>query len=174
MIVNVLEAIKKRRSVRHFLKEDVSDETMMELLDAMRWAPSAGNLQPWEFVVVRDAEVKRKVSEAARQAWIMEAPVVVVVCAVPERSAPRYGDRGINLYCLQDTAAAVQNLHLAAVEKGLGTCWVGAFNESLVAQAVNVPQGVRPVAVVPVGRPAETPAPRPRRSLEEIVHRDRF
>lgn len=172
--MNVLEAIKKRRSIRRFLKEDIPEETVIELIEAMRWAPSAGNLQPWEFVVVRDTEVKRKVSEAARQPWIAEAPVAIVVCAAPERSAPRYGDRGINLYCLQDTAAAVQNLHLAAVEKGLGTCWVGAFSESGVAEAVGAPRNVRPVAVVPVGRPAETPAPRPRRSLEEIVHRDRF
>jgi nitroreductase len=172
--VNVLEAIKKRRSVRRFLKEDIPEDTMMELLEAMRWAPSAGNLQPWEFVVVRDAGVKGRVAEAARQDWIAEAPVVVVVCASPDRSSPRYGDRGISLYCLQDTAAAVQNLHLAAVEKGLGTCWVGAFDESGVAQAVGAPRGIRPVAVVPVGRPAEMPVPRPRRSLEEVVHRDRF
>ena len=172
--MNVLEAIKKRRSVRRFLKEDVSDEALTELLDAMRWAPSAGNLQPWEFVVVRDAEVKKSVADASRQDWIAEAPVVVVVCASPDRSSPRYGDRGISLYCLQDTAAATQNLHLAAVEKGLGSCWVGAFDEGGVAQAIGAPRGVRPVAVVPVGRPAETPVPRPRRSLEEIVHRDRF
>jgi nitroreductase len=172
--VNVLEAIKKRRSIRRFLKDDVPEDTLMELLDAMRWAPSAGNLQPWEFVVVRDAGVKGRVAEAAHQAWIAEVPVVVVVCASPDRSSPRYGDRGINLYCLQDTAAAVQNLHLAAVEKGLGSCWVGAFDEDGVAQAVGVPKNIRPVAVIPVGRPAETPAPRPRRSLEEIVHRDRF
>ena len=172
--MNVLEAIKKRRSVRRFLKEDIPEGTMMELLEAMRWAPSAGNLQPWEFVVVRDAGVKGRVAEAAQQDWIAEAPVVVVVCANPDRSVGRYGDRGVNLYCLQDTAAAVQNLHLAAVEKGLGTCWVGAFSEAGVAQAIGAPKNIRPVAVVPVGRPAETPAPRPRRSLEEVVHRDRF
>lgn len=173
--MNVLEAIKRRRSIRRFLREDIPDEVVMVLMDAMRWAPSAGNLQPWEFIVVRDEGIKRRVAEAAyEQMFIAEAPVVIVVCANPGRSAWRYGDRGINLYCLQDTAAATQNLHLAAVEMNLGTCWVGAFNEDRVAQAIGAPRGIRPVAIVPVGRPAEKPAPRPRRGLREIVHRDRF
>lgn len=173
--MNMLKAIKKRRSIRRFLREDIPEEVVMELLDAMRWAPSAGNLQPWEFVVVRDKRIKRRVAEAAyKQMFIAEAPVVIVVCANPSRSATRYGDRGINLYCLQDTAAATQNLHLAAVEMNLGTCWVGAFDEDHVARAIGAPRGIRPVAIVPVGRPAERPPPRPRRSLEEIVHRDRF
>lgn len=173
--MNVLEAIKRRRSVRRFLREDIPDEVVTALMDVMRWAPSAGNRQPWEFVVVRDEGIKKRVAEAAYgQMFIAEAPVVIVVCADPRRSAARYGDRGINLYCIQDTAAATQNLHLAAVEMNLGTCWVGAFDEDLVAQTIGAPRGIRPVAIVPVGRPAETPAPRPRRSLEEIVHRDRF
>ena len=173
--MNVLEAIKKRRSVRSFSREEVSESSLGELLEAMRCAPSAGNLQPWEFVVVRDREAKERLAEAAGgQTFLAEAPVVIVVCAVPRRSAVRYEERGVSLYCLQDTAAAIQNLHLAAVEMNLGTCWIGAFDEQAVADIVNAPKGVRPVAIVPVGHPGETPVPRPRRSLSEIVHRDRF
>ncbi len=173
--MNVLEAIKGRRSIRRFLGEEIPRETVMQLLDAMRWAPSAGNRQPWEFVVISDEATKRRVAEAAYgQMFIAEAPIVIVVCADPGRSAARYGERGANLYCLQDTAAAVENLHLAAVEMGLGTCWVGAFDEGRVAEVIGAPKGIRPVAIVPVGRPAESPPPRPRRSLEEVVHWERF
>ncbi len=109
--MDLFEAIKSRRSVRSFTREDVSEETVEKLIDAARWAPSAGNLQPWEFIVVRKPEIKRKLSIAALdQTFIEEAPVVIVVCANQLRSGRGYGARGVNLYCLQDTAAATQNM----------------------------------------------------------------
>ena len=107
--MDVFEAIKGRRSVRAFTNKPVSDEEVMKLIDAARWAPSAGNIQPWEFVIVRDPEIKRGLSAAALdQTFIEEAPVVIVVCANQLRSGSGYGSRGVNLYCLQDTAAAIQ------------------------------------------------------------------
>lgn len=164
-----------RRSIRAFLDRDISEEDVEILVEAACWAPSAGNRQPWEFVVVRDEANKRSLAEAAYgQSFIAEAPVVFVVCADPGRSASRYGRRGTELYCIQDTAAAVQNLLLTAKANGLGSCWVGAFDESRAAEAVGAPRGVRPVAIVPVGHPAERPPPRPRRRLSEVIHRERF
>ena len=173
--MDILEIIKKRRSIRAFKNMDIPEEIVEKLIEAARWAPSAGNIQPWEFIIVRKPETKRKIAEAAlNQTFIEEAPVIIVVCADYERSAMGYGSRGANLYCIQDTAAAIQNIHLTAVSLGLGTCWVGAFREEPVKKLLKIPNGVRPIAIIPVGYPAEQPKPRPRRPLNEIVHYETF
>ncbi len=173
--MDVFEAIKKRRSVRAYTSEEVSEEDVEKLLEAARWAPSAGNIQPWEFVIVTHAETKRRLSDAAlHQTFIEEAPVVIIVCADVARSSWGYGSRGTDLYCLQDTAAATENILLAAQALGLATCWVGAFHEDEVAKAINTPTNMRPLAIVPVGHPAEKPRVPPRRSMGEIVHYERF
>lgn len=173
--MDVLRAIKTRRSVRAFTAQQVTDEQVEKLIDAARWAPSAGNIQPWDFIIVRDSATKQGLSKAAlTQKAIEEAPVVIVVCADPMQSASRYGSRGINLYCLQDTAAATQNILLAAHAMGLSTCWIGAFKEEEAKSVVGVPNGVRPIAIVPVGHAAEKPRERPRKQLTEIMHHETF
>jgi len=173
--MNVLEAIKGRRSIRAFKSQDVSEEIVEKLVDAARWAPSAGNIQPWEFIIVRKLEIKRRLAEAALGAtFIEEAPVVIVVCANENRSFEGYGMRGKNLYCLQDTAAAIQNLHLVAYSLGFGTCWVGAFREEKAREILKVPQGIRPIAIIPIGYPAEAPSSRSRRPVSQIVHHETF
>jgi nitroreductase len=173
--LGVIEAIKERRSVRAYTSEDVSDEDVERLIDAARWAPSAGNGQPWAFVVIKDLEMKRKLSHAAQnQSWLQTAPVVIVVCADLKQANSVYGDRGKNLYSMQDTAAATENILLAAQELGLATCWVGAFQENDVAKIVKAPSNIRPVAMVAVGHPAERPVARQRRSVNEIIHYGTF
>lgn len=173
--MDVLEVIKKRRSIRAYTDEKVSEENVERLIEAARWAPSAGNTQPLELAVVTDNEIKRKLSEAAlNQIFIQSAPVVFVVCGNKSRSSRSYGNRGINLYSIQDTAAATQNILLTAQELGLVTCWVGAFNEQDVAKAVNAPKNIRPVAIIPVGHPAEKRVAPQRRPFNEIVHYDTF
>ena len=173
--MQIPEMIRERRSIRAFSDREVPEKEAELLVEAACLAPSAGNRQPWEFVIVRDDENKRRLAEAAYgQHFIAEAPVVFVVCADPSRSASRYGRRGIELYCLQDTAAAVQNLLLTAKANGLGSCWIGAFDEARAAEVVGAPRGVRPVAIVPVGYPAEGPLPRPRRRLSEVIHKEKF
>jgi nitroreductase len=173
-IMDVFEAMKGRRSIRVFKRRDVSDEDVAKLIDAAIWAPSAGNIQPWEFVIVRKPDVKRRLVEAAWDQSFIEAAVVIVVCANENRSSQRYGERGKSLYCIQDTAAAIQNIHLAAYSLGLGTCWIGAFKEQEVKQILNVPQGIRPVAIVPVGYAAESSSPRSKRPMDQIVHHETF
>jgi len=173
--LDLFEAIKQRRSIRAYTREDVSEEEIKKLIDAARWAPSAGNIQPWEFVIVRDAKIKQKLAWAALdQTFIEEAPVVIVVCADELKSSQGYGNRGVTLYCLQDTAAAVQNILLAAYALGLATCWVGAFREELVKRALNAPLNIRPVARIPVGHAAEKPTAPQRRALKETVHYETF
>jgi nitroreductase len=173
--LDVFEAIKNRRSVRAYTNKEVSEEDIGRLIEAAMVAPSAGNIQPWEFVIVKNAETKRRLSDAAlRQTFIEEAPVVIVVCGDVARSSWGYGSRGMSLYCLQDTAAATENMLLAAQALGLATCWVGAFYEDEVAKIINAPRNMRPVAIVPVGHPAEKPSARRKRPITEIVHYEKF
>jgi nitroreductase len=168
------EAIKKRRSIRAYKKQDVSEETVEKLIDAASLAPSAGNIQPWKFVIARNPDTKKKLAQAANQAFIEEAPVVIVVCANEKRSSMGYGFRGKTLYCIQDTAAATQNILLTAYSLGLGTCWVGAFNEDQAKKAINAPEEMRPVAIIPVGYPNEAPTQRNRRPINQIIHHESF
>ncbi|MFQ6051035.1 MAG: nitroreductase family protein [Candidatus Hydrothermarchaeota archaeon] len=173
--MELYEAINKRRSVRDFLDKDVEDEKIFRILEAAIKAPSAGNLQPWEFVLVRDEKNKRELAKAAlNQNFIYEAPVVIVVCADKERSGSRYGSRGRELYCIQDTAAATMTLMLAAVAEGLGTCWVGAFHEEEVRKVINAPKNVRPLAIVPVGYPSRDGYRTGRYDLESVLHKESF
>ncbi len=168
--MEVFEAIRTRRSVRRYQRESISEEVLTELLSAAILAPSAGNAQPWRFLVVRDQKLKEGLVSAAHgQTFLAEAPVVIVVCADLERARRAYRERGETLYCLQDTAAAIQNLLLAATAKGLGTCWVGAFDEGKAADVLGLSRGLRPVALIPVGKPGEAPPARPRRALSEVV-----
>jgi nitroreductase len=168
------EAIKGRRSIRAFKQQDVPEETVEKLIDAARHAPSAGNIQPWEFVIARKQDTKKKLAQAAYQAFVEEAPLVIVVCANENSSSSGYGKRGKTLYCIQDTAAATQNILLTAYSLGLGTCWVGAFNEDEAKKALQAPDGIRPVAIIPVGYPNRTPSQRGRRPLNQIVHHEGF
>ncbi len=173
--MDVLEAIKGRRSIRAFQNRDIPPEIVEKLIEAACWAPSAGNIQPWDFIIVKKSETKRKLAKAALdQTFIEEALVVIVVCANENRSAQGYGIRGKTLYCLQDTAAAIQNIHLTAYFFGLGTCWIGAFNEDEAREILKIPNGIRPVAIIPVGYPAETPKPRNRRPLTHVIHNETF
>jgi nitroreductase len=121
-------------------------------MECLRWSPSAGNVQPWFFYIVESQAVRKDLARAAfGQNFVAEAAVVFVVCAEPEASEAVYGKRGKELYCLQDTAVAAENLLLAATALGYGSCWVGAFDERAARQALKIPEHLRPVAIIPVG-----------------------
>jgi len=172
--MELLEAIKARHSVRSFTDEEVPDEVVMEALRMANLAPSAGNLQARDFVVVRDESTRRRLAEAALgQRPVAEAPVTVACCANLERIA-HYGQRGRELYCVQDVAAAVVNMMLYLADQGYGTVWVGAFDEDRVAQALSLPAHVRPAALVPIGRPKGEAKASSRFKIEELVHRERW
>lgn len=169
------EAIKNRRSIRTYKKQGLPEGTVEKLLDAARLAPSAGNVQPWEFVVVNSQKIKQDLCKAAfNQKDLEEASIVIVVCADEKRAEQTYGSRGKNLYCIQDTAAAIQNILLTACSLGLGSCWIGAFKEEAIRRVVKAPKDVRPVALIPLGIPNEVPAARERRNISEIIHKETF
>ncbi len=164
--------VNTRYSVRGFDPDvDVPPDQVERLLDAALQAPSAGNRQPWHFYVVRNLALRRGLASAAfGQTFVAQAPVVIVVCANAPQSAARYGTRGYELYCLQDTAAAAEHILLGAVAMGLGSCWVGAFDEGQAARLLRIPAHLRPVAILPLGKPASDEAGRsPRRPQSEVV-----
>ncbi len=168
------EAILGRRSIRRFGDIDVSEEVVTELIELGNAAPSAGNLQARDFVVVRDQKTKDDIALAAHdQDFIAKAPVVIVVCANMDRIM-HYGKRGITLYCLQDCAAAVQNMLLTIHDMGLGCVWVGAFDESKASNILELPGHIRPVAILPLGVPASHPAARKRIPVEDLIHYEKW
>jgi nitroreductase len=167
--MDVSAAVKGRRSVRKFLEKDIPEEILQRLIDALIWAPSAGNLQSRKFIFVRDPKLKERIAVAAlNQEFIRSAPLVVV-CCTDSAIAGRYGQRGKELYTIQDVSASIMCMMLVAYENQLGTCWVGAFREEEVSVILGLPGGLRPVSLVPVGYPEKVPGPTPRVSAREAV-----
>lgn len=158
MTKDIFDCIRQSHSIRNFKSEQIPDATLTRILEAGNMAPSAGNLQPWYFYVVQDVSVKEKIAAAAfDQEQINEAPTVIVIAADPARSNELYGERGAQLYCIQDTAAAAQNILLAAEGLGIAACWVGAFNETKVEETIEAPPRLRAVAIICLGYSNEQP-----------------
>ncbi|MFP4232757.1 MAG: nitroreductase family protein [Candidatus Aenigmatarchaeota archaeon] len=174
--MNVLEALLRRRSVRKFKDEKLTKEEVGELLRAAKWAPSAGNRQPWEIVVVRDQEIKDELAEIAlEQDWMKKAGAIFVILLNEDRAESKYGERGVKLYGIQATGALIQNMLLRATEMELGACWVGSFDEDRVEDVMKTHnKDVRPVAMVAVGHPKEIPGPPPRNDINVFSHVDRY
>jgi len=166
---SVLEIIKKRRSIREFQKKEIPEEVIDKLIEALIWAPSAGNLQSRKFYFIFNQKIKeRLVEEAFVQSFIIEAPLVVIGCQ-DEEIAKRYGERGKNLYSICDVAVSIQNLMLLVYEQGLGSVWIGRFDEKIVLRILNLPKNLRPIVILPVGYPAEKPEAPPRVPKEKAI-----
>lgn len=153
-----------------FKPDPVDDKVVAEALRLANLAPSAGNLQARDFFVVKNQHTKKVLKEAALgQDFVRTAPVVIVCCANLER-IKHYGERGRMLYSLQDVAASIQNMMLYLHSVGLGSVWVGAFDEARASAALDLPPHLRPVAIVPIGYPADQGVRRRRLIPEDFVH----
>lgn len=173
--MNTIDAINSRRSIRRYMDKPVEFEKLTTILDAAGKAPSAGNLQDWRFILVTDRTlIKQVAGYSIEQYWIQTAPVLVIVCAVPEKHEMYYGLRGKRLYNIQDCAAAIENLLLAATDADLGTCWIGAFEEEKIRALFNIPADVRPQAIISMGYSDETPKDRQLLPIEQIVYFNRY
>jgi len=159
----LLKVIYRRRSIRKYRREPVPENVLNAVLEAGRLAPSARNMQPWHFIVVRDREKKRKLIFSSWNNFIDEAPVLIVGC----------GDPG-SKWAVVDVAIALENMVIAAEALGLGTCWIGLFEEAEVKRVLGIPENLQVVAMVTLGYPAERPGMPDKKSLDEIVHYDRF
>jgi nitroreductase len=186
-IDTIMHNIFTRRCVRHYLSKDVHDSTIIRILDAGRQAPSAGNYQPWEYVIIRDPKSREHIVEACftnnrkdfptddhSEDWMLEAPVLVVVTINQRLARGVFGERGEKLYGIQSVAASIENILLAANAYGLGTCWVGAFSEERIAALIGCPRYMRPCAVLTIGWPADNSKKPKRHPLGEFVHIEKF
>ncbi len=164
--MDLFETIRNRRSIRKYHDQSLDPEDLNKVLEAGRLAPSANNRQEWRFVVVQDADMRQKLSVAAcGQKFVAEASAVIACCTVESEKIMTCGHP---TYAI-DLAIVIDHMTLAAAALGLGTCWIGAFYEDQVRELLNIPESVRVVELMTLGHPAESPGPRPRKSISEIV-----
>jgi len=167
------EAVRKRLSVRSYKPDPIPEGVLGRILEAGRLAPSAKNIQPWKFIIIRDSEVKKALVPACRgQAFIAEAPIVICACALTEQAWKGMG--GYWTAEAVDVAIAIEHMMLAAAAEGLGTCWIGAYTEAEVKKVLAIPDNVKPIALTPLGFPTKEAKPRPRKPLSEIVCHDKY
>ena len=166
------QVIRSRRSIRAYKPDPVESDKLDRILEAGRLAPSACNLQPWAFVLISDPAIRKDFKKVYKQTWLCQAPVILVICADTKKAWKRWDGQE---YWQVDCAIAMQNMISAAAAEGLGACWIAAFDESACVKLLNLPPGIRPVAITPIGYPAETKAPvADRLPLEDILHRERW
>jgi len=169
-----LEVLKKRRSTRKFLDKDVSDSDIKSIIELANSSPSAGNVQARSVVVIKDQITIEKIRTVAKGLSRFEGkiPVILVILAMVEESAQRYEDRGRNLYGIQDATIFAAYLQLVATEKGLSTGWVGNIDEVKVKEILELPESVKPIAMIPLGYAEEVQLPRERKTLSEIIFKE--
>jgi nitroreductase len=170
--MDVYTAISTRKSVRAYEDRNVPDEVLTHILEATRLAPSASNRQEWRFVVVRDPDTRQQLMRAARgQRFVGQAPVVLACCAETDEHLMPCGQLSYPI----DVAIAVDHLTLCAAAEGLGTCWIGAFDEAQVKDILAIPPAVRVVALLPLGYPQDpAPVAKSRFPLRELVRYERW
>jgi len=173
--MDVYECIKTRRTVRKFKDIDVPWDDVSKLLEAGKSAPSSGNIQNWKFVVVKDKAARIEIAEyCGNQLWIAKAPVLIVIVADVDKARRFYGVRGERLYSAQNCAAAAENMLLMAHALGLGGAWIGYMEEDKVAQAITLPDSIRPQLILAIGVPAEQPPTPPKYTLENVMYFRQF
>ncbi len=171
--MKVLDVIQKRRSVRKYKKDPIPEKALRRVLEAARLAPSGKNIQPWKFIIVKDKALKEKLAQAsAGQFFMAQAPVIIVGCGFPDNCYAHMG-RYMKSWSV-DVTIALEHLILQAQEEGLGTCWIGSFEEEEVKAILNLPENVKVLALTPLGYPGEIPRFRGRKNLDEIISYERF
>jgi nitroreductase len=173
--MDAIECIMTRRSIRNYLEVPVEWDKIGTILDAGRFAPSSGNIQDFKFVVVKDEGSRKAIADAClRQYWMSKAPVHIVVCSEIKKSTSFYGIRGERLYSIQNCAAAIENMMLAANALGLGTCWVGAFDENVLSRVLGIPDYIRPQAIITIGYYHEAPKTPQRFPLTTVAFLEKY
>jgi len=169
--MDVLSAIQGRRSIRQYSSQPIEDIKLNKVLEAARLSPSANNRQSCKFVIVKDNETRANLAEAAGgQLFVGQAPVILVACGTDPDSIMMCGQHRYTV----DLSIATAYMILEAYEQGLGTCWLGSFDEKRVKEILGIPEGIRVVAMTPLGYPTDSPAERPRKNLDEIVCYERY
>jgi nitroreductase len=167
------QVIKSRKSIRAYKSDPINNDVLDRVLEAGRIAPSAKNIQPWKFIVVKDAKIRQELVSACRnQTFIAQAPVVICAVALEKIAWGNMG--GYWSSYPVDVAIALDHIILAATNEGLATCWIGAYSETEVKRILKIPDEVKVIALTPIGYPAQEPSQRPRKPLSEITSIDSF
>lgn len=165
--MSINDLVKKRYSLRKYKDQVVEKETIKEILEVTRQAPSAVNFQPWHFIVVTDEELKAEIAETYNREWLKKAPVIIVACGDHNESWKREDGKD---HCDIDVAIAVDHLTLAAAELGLGTCWVCNFDVKTCKEVLELPEHIEPMALIPLGYPINSDVrEKKRKPFDEIV-----
>ena len=181
--MNVIEAVRKRKSIRAYKNTPVDDKTLNTVLEAARLAPSWANTQTWRFIVIKDSGIKAKLIETSLRVGnrgfeaLRQAPITIAACAEMNRAGCRDGQPVTDkagYWFMFDVALAMQNLVLVAESLGLGTVYLGGFDAQKAGEILGVPAGYCVVAMTPLGYPDEQPEAKPRKELSEIIFHDRF
>jgi nitroreductase len=173
--MTVFDCILTRRSIRRYSDIPVEWDKVGKICEAGKAAPSSGNIQNWKFVVVTKEETRKKVAQAClEQYWMAQAPVHIIVCGEPKKAQQFYGIRGDRLYTVQNCAAATMNMILMAHSLGLGSCWVGAFDEEMLKRALAMPDRARPQSVITIGYSDEKPPMPQEYNLEDVAYLENF
>lgn len=170
--MSFLELAQKRYSARAYKPDPVPDDVLNQILEAARLAPTAANRQPFRLVVIHTRGREEELRRIYGRDWFVQAPLVVAICGVPDKGWTRSSDG--KSYTDVDAAIAFDHLTLAAADLGLGTCWIGAFRPVEARQVLGLPEGVEPIAFTPLGYPADSPKPKQRKPLEELVCYERW
>jgi nitroreductase len=165
--MDFLELVRQRYSVRAYRPDPVEDEKLHQVLEAARLAPTAANRQPFQFLVVHTKGREAELNTIYHRPFFVQAPLIICACAAPSQGWTRSSD-GVN-YTIVDVGIAFDHLTLAAASLGLGTCWIGAFNAAKAHEVLGIPADVDPIAFATLGYPADSPCPKVRKSLEELV-----
>jgi nitroreductase len=178
------EIIAKRRSIRSYADRDVPDTLITKLLEYGHAAPSAGNLHPWEFIIVRDAANRRAMVDttfrgndetgSAHQEWLMQAPVLIAVLINRAKSAARYGEKAAKRIVYLDGSACIENILLGAVSLGLASCYISGFREDELHALLGAPETHEVIAFLPIGYGAEEGKARPKTPLADLMHHETF
>jgi nitroreductase len=170
-MADIIDLIQSRRSVKKFLPKFVSWENIAKVIDAGRHAPSSGNLQNWKFIALYEPEAKEALAKLCYEQYeIAAAGALIVVCGEPEKGERYYGDKGVKKYTTQNCAAAIENMLLEAHSLGLGSCWIGAFDEEEVRLLLKIPGDVTVEAIVAIGYAQGIPEKPPKYPLETVVY----
>lgn len=179
-----LEVIENRKSIRAYEKKEVSDELIRKIIECGHKAPTAGNLQPWEFIIVKNNENKRKIVNTTfvgnnfdgsiRQEWLMTAPVFIVVVANKERSEKKYGEKALKTLIYLDCSACIENMLLAAVNFRLASCYISGFREEELAKVLELPAGYEVIGFLPIGYQKGKAVSRPKLEVNTLIYKEKF
>lgn len=165
--MSIVDLILKRRSVRRYAKKRVAEEVLSKVLEAGRQAPSADNVQPWHFIVLKDSSIREKMSRGRYNSFVKDSAFTIVGCGY-------VGDVDGRRWSTIDTTIALQNMVIAAWVQGVGSCWIGDFQEEEAKKLLGIPEDWKIVALVSFGYPTDQPRERQKKPLEEIIGYNKF